>query len=429
VRVAIVVQRYGPDVAGGAEAHARQWAERFRGTLGWDVEVYTSTAQDYVTWKKVYRQGVESINGVVVCRFDAQLQRWPTVFGLVSRVVFVLERMARSRRCRLRRWRSQRWLRSTLLAIERAWYVLQGPYCPGLLATLEQNADRYDRIFFFTYLYYPTVMGLSRLAVRSVLVPTAHDEPPLYFQHTRRLLQDARLILANTPAEADLIDGALPGSRSKTVVAGLGISLAELSAVEPSARHSSAPDDPYVLYLGRVCRGKGVDRLIALFLDYCRRASDGRTRLVLAGRSETRMPIPRHKQVVWLGFIAEEQKVPLIRGARCVINPSPAESLSMIVLEALALGVPLLVNGHCAVLSYFAEETETTFVYRDGDEFVRELKAVLATPWRKQPDAAARLARSQRWVTEHYSWERVLSTITGALEGGAITGPRAAGQR
>jgi glycosyltransferase involved in cell wall biosynthesis len=424
VRVAIVVPRYGPDVAGGAEAHARQWAERFRGTLGWEVDVYTSTARDYTTWKRAYRQGVECVNGVVVRRFHARFRRWPTVFGLISRVVFVLERMARLRRCR-----SQRWLRGTLLVIERAWYVLQGPYCPGLLANLEQNADCYDRIFFFTYLYYPTVMGLGRLAVRSVLVPTAHDEPPLYFQHTRRLLQDARLILANTPAEADLIDRALPGSRSKTVVAGLGISLAELSAVEPSARHNSAPDDPYVLYLGRVCRGKGVDRLIALFLDYCRRAGDSMTRLVLAGRSEMRMRVSRHEQVVSVGFIAEEQKVPLIRGARCVINPSPAESLSMVVLEALALGVPLLVNGHCAVLSYFAEETETTFVYRDGDEFVRELKAILATPWRQQPDAAARLARSQQWVAEHYSWERVLSTITSALEGGAITGLRAPGPR
>jgi glycosyltransferase involved in cell wall biosynthesis len=417
LRVAIVVQRYGPDVAGGAEAHARQWAERFLGTLGWDVDVYTSTARDYTTWKRTYPQGLESINGVLVRRFHVQFQRWPTVFSLISRMVFFHDRTVRS----------QRWLRGALLAVERVWYVLQGPYCPNLLATLEQNADCYDRIFFFTYVYYPTVMGLSRLAARSVLVPTAHDEPPLYFEHTRRLLQDARLILANTPAEADLIDHVLPGCRSKTVVTGPGISLAELSAEEPSARHDLALNDPYVLYLGRISRGKGVDRLIAFFLDYCQRAADYSTRLVLAGRAETRLSVLRHKQVVWLGFVAEDQKASLMRGARCLINPSPAESLSMVVLEALALGVPLLVNGRCAVLSQFAEQTETTFVYHDGDEFVRELKTILATPWSEQPEAAARLARSQQWVVEHYSWERVLGTITRALEGSAITDRQVSG--
>src|ERR671932_820288 len=59
-----VVQRYGPEVFGGAEDACRQFASRM--AVRHDVEVLTSCAVSYVDWANVYRPGTESLDGVTV---------------------------------------------------------------------------------------------------------------------------------------------------------------------------------------------------------------------------------------------------------------------------------------------------------------------------------------------------------------------------
>ena len=61
MKVAVVVQRYGPDINGGAELHARYIAEHLARHA--DVEVLTTCATDYVTWRNERPTGVETING------------------------------------------------------------------------------------------------------------------------------------------------------------------------------------------------------------------------------------------------------------------------------------------------------------------------------------------------------------------------------
>ena len=72
-RIAMVSQRYGLEVNGGAELLCRQLAEKL--TAYYDVTVYTSCAIDYITWKNEYPQGVETINGVRVIRYPVSKQR------------------------------------------------------------------------------------------------------------------------------------------------------------------------------------------------------------------------------------------------------------------------------------------------------------------------------------------------------------------
>ena len=62
MKLAVAVQRYGADINGGAELHARYIAERL--ARHGDVEVVTTCARDYVTWKNERPSGVEQVNGV-----------------------------------------------------------------------------------------------------------------------------------------------------------------------------------------------------------------------------------------------------------------------------------------------------------------------------------------------------------------------------
>ena len=66
-KLAFVVQRYGLEVNGGAELLSRQLVEHLQ--QQYDIEVLTTKAIEYTTWKNEYTNDVDVINGVTVRRF------------------------------------------------------------------------------------------------------------------------------------------------------------------------------------------------------------------------------------------------------------------------------------------------------------------------------------------------------------------------
>ncbi len=79
MRVTFVVPRYGVGIIGGAESAARAFAEHLVAGKGWEVEVLTGCAEDFVTWADAFPPGVETINGVRVRRFAAAGREGPVV--------------------------------------------------------------------------------------------------------------------------------------------------------------------------------------------------------------------------------------------------------------------------------------------------------------------------------------------------------------
>ena len=57
------------------------------------------------------------------------------------------------------------------------------------------------------------------------------------------------------------------------------------------------------------------------------------------------LPIPDHPRIRHLGFLADDDKFDAMAAADALIMPSYFESLSMVALEAWALGKPVLANG------------------------------------------------------------------------------------
>ena len=74
-----MVQRYGLDIAGGAEYHCRIVAEHLARHAR--VEVITTCAADYITWANHYREGLETLNGIPVRRFKVKRPRDPERFA------------------------------------------------------------------------------------------------------------------------------------------------------------------------------------------------------------------------------------------------------------------------------------------------------------------------------------------------------------
>jgi glycosyltransferase involved in cell wall biosynthesis len=392
-KVAFVVQRYGPDIVGGAESLCRVIAENLVQTLGWQVTVYTTRAKEYVSWKNEFPEGQETINQVFVKRFPVRFPRSLLLFGIVNhKLTPHILRLARK----------QGWLKRVGYWLERLWLILQGPYCPQLVASLQKDAKEYDKVFFFTYLYYPTIMGAKKLrGTRFSLIPTAHDEIPFYFQHTGELLNHSSQILVNIAPEQALIERrmgrAMPGIR----IAGIGIEV---------------PDGPekhlqvhgrYALYLGRICKAKGVGLLFDAFTAYLERNPESDLTLVLAGRKDDEFEIPASSRIKFLGFLSEDSKFTLMRHALCIVNPSQYESLSLIAIEAMLCLKPLILNQNSEVLAHYCAVTKTCLPFQSIEGLAECLKIVAERDW--ESDENIRLLLETRdWARRNYSWPVVL---------------------
>src|SRR3989454_7315123 len=115
VRMLIVAQRYGAEVVGGSESHARVVAHRL--AMVNEVEVATTDALDYWSWAPHFAVG-ESMDGPVrVRRFAVTGTRSPN-FKVAERHVLFEQHT---------------------LADEQAWLAMQGPHAPGLVRVLRRE--------------------------------------------------------------------------------------------------------------------------------------------------------------------------------------------------------------------------------------------------------------------------------------------------
>jgi glycosyltransferase involved in cell wall biosynthesis len=373
MKVAIVVQRYGADISGGAELHARYIAERL--ALHADVRVLTTCATDYVTWRNDFAAGVERVHDIPVERFPVARERDVFDFARRSRRVFD-------------QWHS--------LHDELAWLESEGPASPELIARVRQAGEAVDFVLFFSIRYYHAFHGARAVPDRAVLVPTAEREPSLGLACFRPIFRGVRAVMYNSFEERALIHAAAGNQHVPGMVVGVGSDIPS-QADAARARARFGLEHPYVIYVGRIDANKGCAELFDFFAVHAqvsRRPVD----LVLIGTPVMR--IPAHPRIRHLGYVSDQEKFDAIAGAEALIMPSYYESLSMVVLEAWALGRPVIVNAHCDVLLGQCIRSNAGLYYENAAEFAATLDRVL-----QDASLAAALGRNGRdYFMRHYSW-------------------------
>jgi glycosyltransferase involved in cell wall biosynthesis len=378
-RVAFVVQRCGVEVNGGAELLCRQVAERL--AARWPTEVLTTCALDYITWANHYPPGEERLGDLVIRRFPVAYKRAPD-FGRLSRSI-----RARKGRADLKK--------------QEEWMQKQGPWSPQLLAYLQQHKADYDVFFFVTYLYATTYFGLPLVADKALLVPTAHDEWPIHLELFDHMMQLPRGFVFLSPEERDFLRRRFPQARLNGPITGVAIDTPEHT--NPDAfRAAHQIDGPYVVYVGRLDKSKGIGELLRYFEEYRRSTGDKRTQLVLVGRAAMRIPHLRGVRAV--GFVSEQARWDAIAGSDVLLMPSANESLSIACLEAWALGKPVLANGHSQVLVGQCRRSQGGLWYDDAREFAAALECLIADPNLR----VALGAQGRTFVAAKYRWPTII---------------------
>jgi glycosyltransferase involved in cell wall biosynthesis len=373
VKLAVVVQRYGESINGGAELHARYVAEHLARHA--DVEVLTTCASDYVTWRNELPADLEEVRGVRVRRFKVAQERDPLVFGRRSDHVF-------------KQFHS--------LADELDWMDAQGPACPDLIGYLRRHASDYDYCVFFSYRYYQAYHGVRAAGARAVLVPTAERDSTIGLALFPPMFRGVRAVMYNSPEERAMIQAASGNHDVPGVVVGVGSEVPQNT--QPGRfRQKHNIRGPFAIYVGRIDQNKGCGELFDYFQRY---VSDPSSKLSLILIGNSLLDIPKHPRIRHLGFFDDTDKFDAMAAADVLIMPSYFESLSMVALEAWAVGRPVLANGRCDVLKGQCIRSNGGLYYETYAEFAETLRSIEHNRWLNHV-----LGRNGRaFYREHYDW-------------------------
>ncbi len=406
MRIAFVVQRYGAEILGGSEYHCRLVAERLAARH--EVEVLTTCARDYITWKNDYLEGTDRVRGVTVRRFANARTRDIEAFNQYSDWIFSNPHTRED---------------------EMKWLEMQGPWCPALLEHLERHHRSYDALIFFTYLYAPTVLGMQIDPNRSILVPTAHDEPAIHLDIYRDLFRLPAAVAFNTEVEKNFLKSTfeIRALAEETVGCGVDLLQGDVEAPPGSLPSDADGDDDgesvdvvaqlkargvqfrrrhrlygdFLLYGGRIDAGKGCEELLEYFTSY--KEYGGDAALVLMGVKL--MQLPEVPWVKFAGMLSERERLQALEAATIVVVPSPYESLSLLALESMAVGTPVLCNGRSEVLVEHCRLSNAGLYYQNRDEFI-ECTALMLDDDRLR---RAMGRNGKDYVKRNYRWDVILA--------------------
>ena len=406
MKIAFIVQRYGTEILGGSEYHCRLIAERLAPKH--QVEVLTTCAQDYITWENEYAEGTDRVRGVTVRRFANAQTRDIQAFNRYSEWIFNHEHTRDE---------------------EIEWLRQQGPWCPALLEYLERHHQQYDVLIFFTYLYAPTVLGMKVAPHKSILVPTAHDEPAIRLDIYKELFSLPAGIAYNTEVERRFLTTHFSMRAVEEETVGCGVDLPQAQQYPRDPQDGPAPPDegaddsptfrphlarrgttfrrrhrldgPIALYGGRIDPGKGCEELIEYFSAYV--AEGGDASLVLMGVKL--MPLPEEPFIRFAGRLSDQERTQALEAATIVVVPSPYESLSLLALESFAVGTPVLANARSEVLVDHCQKSNAGLYYADRYEFIEAMRLLVAD----QRLRAAMGANGRDYIRQNYRWDVILA--------------------
>ena len=385
MKLAVVIQRYGAEITGGSESHCMAIVGRLARFT--DVEVITTCAKDYVTWRNEYPEGTEIVNGIPVHRFKTDHERKSRTFDRFSQHLYTHPHSYFD---------------------EVDWMVQQGPFAPGLFRYIQEHADNYDAFFFYTYIYPTSFFGMQYVPQKAIFVSTTHNEPPVYFDIFRMLFHLPKAFLYLTIEEKELVHTTFQNQHIPYEVLGTGVEVREKRQPEVFRERYNLRGD-FLLYAGRIDEGKGCGQMLDFFFRY-KAARQTDVSLVLMGKAA--MSIPERADVRMVGFVSEEDKINGMDAASVLLMPSQMESLSIVTLEAWSVETPALVNAGSAVLRGHCIRSNGGLYYTDYDEFEACLDLLLEN----RRVASALGKNGKTYIQQHYQWDVIDRKLMSIVE-------------
>jgi 1,2-diacylglycerol 3-alpha-glucosyltransferase len=181
----------------------------------------------------------------------------------------------------------------------------------------------------------------------------------------------------------------------------------------PELKRARGLPEHYFLYVGRLAPEKNLDSCLRAFARYRQRG--GTWALVLVGAGPERKALERRSNesdlsecVVFAGMKTARETTLYYAFAGCFLLPSTREPWGLVVNEAMASGLPILVSNRCGCAEDLVEDGGNGYLFDPGDDS-RLTDAMLRVSESSQPviDAMGRRSREiiARYSPEHWADE------------------------
>ena len=184
--------------------------------------------------------------------------------------------------------------------------------------------------------------------------------------------------------------------------------------------------DNYFLYVGRIIKEKNLERLLDVYGRYAEAVGSGTTPwgLVICGSGpgeeglrETveRMPRQLQERVLFYGLIRQTEIVDFLSCASCLVLPSTSESWGLVVNEAMACRVPVLVSRQAGCAADLVKEGVTGWLFDPYD--IDQLARLMADMHRMDSRTRAEMGEQGQRLIAGWGLQKFSQ---GALEGARI---------
>lgn len=229
----------------------------------------------------------------------------------------------------------------------------------------------------------------------------------VWLEGARFARRTGRSIVATSQMLRQECEQAYPHSHKRLSVITPGTALQQDKVTRTMARRmlDLPPDRPLLLFVANDYKRKGLDALLTAL-----KLLPPEAQLVVAGKPGA---APRYaalarelgleSRVHFLG--SQEDLVPVYRAADCLVHPTLEDTYAMVVLEAMAHGLPVVVSGpvHCGISRELHDGQEALLLHdpRDSAALARLVRAVL-----DDAGLADRLRGQGLAFAQAHTWER-----------------------
>jgi len=209
----------------------------------------------------------------------------------------------------------------------------------------------------------------------------------------------------------------------------IGYNTVDVERIRAQAKQGTAPVPPQFaarpfIFVGRFVRKKHLARTLAAYAAYVRRRGAGPVhRLLLVGAGECERDLRRQAEelgvaglIDWPGFLPAPQVAASLASSLALILVSEEEQWGLVVNEALALGIPVIVSAQIGAREALVRNLENGFVVEPGsvEGLTEAMLAISASETGWEAYSASASARAWLGDTERFADAVELFTFPGS---------------
>lgn len=311
----------------------------------------------------------------------------------------------------------------TMVPIEYKFNLALFIYSPDIRKWLDKHVREYDVIHLHELRSYQNNVVIKyarKYNIPYILQP--HASTPKHVNRSfikevydlfygNLIMQNATTTIA-VSCEEEYYDKKMNAKEVQVVYNGMNVE--EFSNLPPDGIfRDKHVNSPYILYLGRLDKLKGIDCIIKAFSNITEEFPD--YKLVIAGKitkyREELDEIIREKsledKVIFTGYVEEEDKISIYHDAELFVNPVKyMGGVSLTVFESILSDTPVIVTPEAGEL---VEKIKagTIVEYGNIQQLGEEMKKSL-----KNPDITNKqIKNGQKYIKENLTWDKVSDNI------------------